>query len=203
MSDERPYPKKDDTLFKGDLDFHLNADISHWNKDLSGYARGYKNAADLIVKKVIEEEPRASMFNVSYLVFPLTFLYRQYIELRLKEIIFLGSRLNMDRQGFPTHHRIQELWKHARPYIEKVCGDLKESLDATEACIKEFSELDPIGMAFRYPADRDGKPHLPEWSVINLRHLAKTMEGLGNLLDDASEVIYIDLQQRSDYMEQY
>lgn len=203
MSDERPYPKKDDTLFKGDLDIHLNADISHWNKDLSGYARGYKQAADLIVTKVIEGDPRASTFTVSYLVFPLVFLYRQYIELRLKEIIFLGSRLNRDSHGFPKHHRIQELWKHARPYIERVCGDSKETLDATEACIKEFSDLDHDGMAFRYPADREGKPHLPEWSVINIRHLAETMQRLGNLLDDASEVIYIDLQQRSENLEQY
>jgi len=86
MSDERPYPKKDDALFKGDIDIYLNADISHWNKDLSGYAKGYKAAADFIVDGAIEGY-RSFDFNVSYIVFPVVFLYRQYIERRLKEIV--------------------------------------------------------------------------------------------------------------------
>ena len=119
MSEEKHYPKKGDTLFKGDLDIHLNADISHWNKDLSGYAKGYKDAADFIVKGAIEGHSSYT-FNVSFLVFPVVFLYRQYIELRLKEIILLGTKTNYEEHGLPKHHRIDELWRHARHYVERL-----------------------------------------------------------------------------------
>lgn len=200
MPEERSYPQMGDTLFKGDLDIHLNADISHWNKDLSGYAKGYKDAADFIVNGVIEGH-RSYTFDVPYLVFPVVFLYRQYIELRLKEIILLGTRWKGERHGIPKHHRLHEIWKHARPYMEELGG--REHLDALEACIGEFASLDPDGMAFRYPTDRDGRPHLPEWTVINLRHLKETMEGLGHLLDDAAEMLYIGLQQRAEFSGDY
>ena len=119
MSDERPYPQKGNALFQGGLDIHLNADISYWNKDLSGYAKGYKDAADFIVNGAIEGH-RSHTFNAPYLVFPVVFLYRQYIELRLKEAILLGARLKGETHGFPKHHRIDEIWKHARPHIEGV-----------------------------------------------------------------------------------
>jgi hypothetical protein len=200
MSDERPYPKKGDTLFKGDIDIHLNADISYWNKDLSGYAQGYKAAADFIVNGAIDGH-RSYAFNVSYLVFPVVFLYRQYIELRLKEILLLGIHTNYETHGLPKHHRVDELWKHARRYVEHLAPI--DSLDALEVCIQEFSSFDSEGMAFRYPVDKQGKPHLPEWTVINLRHLGETMERIGNLLDDSAEVLYIGLQQRNEFINEY
>lgn len=198
MSEEILYPQKGDTLFQGDLDLHLNADISYWNKDLHGYAKGYKDAADFIVNGAIEGH-RSYTFNVPYLVFPVVFLYRQYIELQLKAIILVGIRLKGNKHGFPKHHRIDEIWKHARPYIEYVSPkDLHDELDALGECINEFSALDPEGMAFRYPVDHEGKPHLPEWSVINLRHLKETMEKVGNVLEGATEAQYVYLQTQTD-----
>jgi len=199
---ERSFPQKGDTLFQGGLDINLNADISYWNKDLSGYAKGYKDAADVIVNGVIEGN-RSYTFRVPYLVFPVVFLYRQYIELRLKEAILLGIRINYEQHGLPKHHRIDEIWKHARPYMEEVSLSPHDDLDALEACIQEFCLLDPDGMAFRYPADKEGKPHLPEWTVINLKHLGETMEKIGNLLDGATEVMFIALQQRAEFQEDF
>ena len=32
MSEEKSHPQKGDALFKGDLDFRLNPDISYWNE---------------------------------------------------------------------------------------------------------------------------------------------------------------------------
>lgn len=200
MSEERPYPKKGDTLFQGGGDIHLNADISYWNKDLSAYAKGYKDAADFIVNGAIDGN-RSYTFNVSYLVFPVVFLYRQYIELRLKEIILRGIRTNHEKHSIPKHHRVDELWRHARPYVEHIAP--KDGLDALEVCIQEFSSFDMEGMAFRYPVDKQDKPHLPEWTVINLRHLGETMDRVGNLLDDSAEVLYIGLQQRSEFSNEY
>jgi len=98
--------------------------------------------------------------------------------------------------GFPKHHHIDELWKHARPYIETYCDH--EPLTALGVCINEFCSFDYDGSAFRYPVDREGKPHLPEWTVVNIRHFGETMQRIGNLLDDAAEFLYINLQQMNE-----
>jgi len=58
-------------------------------------------------------------------------------------------------------------------------------------------------MAFRYPVDRAGKPHLPEWTVINLRHLGETMEKIGELLDGVTEGMYVLLQQQNEVSNEY
>lgn len=191
--DERPYPTKGDTLFTEGLDIAVNADISHWTKDFSSYGKGYKDAADIIVNDAIEKS-ELHTFQVPYIVFPVVFLYRQYIELRLKETIVLGTQLKGETHGLSKyhHHRINEIWRDARPYIEaESLNGPRDSLDALDACIKEFNLIDPEGMAFRYPVDKKGNPHLPEWTVINLRHLKETMEKIGNLLDDTTEALYV------------
>lgn len=198
MNEEsRPFSPTGDRLFKGDLDIDLNADISHWNKDLHAYAEGYRDAADLVVEGVLDN-PQDLSSRVSYLVFAVVFLYRQYLELRLKEIILLGSQLYSPQpQGFPRHHKIAELWSHARPFLERLAPNgPHDDLDAVEACVNEFSALDPKGIAFRYPVDLTGNRTLSQdWMVINLRHLALTMSKIANLLDDSSEAILVLWQQ--------
>ena len=203
MSDEpRPYPEKGDQLFRGDWDIALNADISHWNKDLHAYATGYRTAADLIVQNAATD-PTTLSSHASYLVFPVVFLYRQYLELRLKEIIIIGSRLYGKKpMGYPKHHKIAELWSHARPYLERV--NPRDPLDAVENCIEEFSSLDPDGSAFRYPMRLSGESTIPQdWIVINLRHLGEIMTKLGNLLDDSSEALFIRWEQEEEVRDEW
>ena len=71
-------------------------------------------------------------------------------------------------------------------------------MTALGVCINEFCSFDYDGSAFRYPVDREGKPHLPEWTVVNIRHFGETMQRIGNLLDDAAEFLYINLQQMNE-----
>ena len=116
----------------------------------------------------------------------------------------MGIRLNAETHGLPQHHRIDELWKHASPYIEDVSPKgSHDELETLQTCINEFCSLDPEGMAFRYPVDRAGKPHLPEWTVINLRHLGETMEKIGELLDGVTEGMYVLLQQQNEVSNEY
>lgn len=195
MNDERPYPMKGDTLFHGGLDIDATAEISRWTSDFSSYGKGYKDGADIIVTDAIAQA-ESQTSQIPYIVFPVVFLYRQYIELRLKETIALGTLI---KGGMPDlskyhHHRINDIWKDARPYIEaEPLLGAYESLDALDACIKEFSTIDPDGMAFRYPVDKKGNAHLPKATAISLRHLKDTMEKIGNLLDDATGYMYMAL----------
>lgn len=146
------------------------------------YATGYKLAGDLLV-----EHTKNTRSDQDPLVYPIVFLYRQYLELRLKELIKIGSQYLDISQKIPTHHRINDLWKKCKKILEKIPPDNpKNDLDVVEACINQFSETDPSSMAFRYPTDKKGSPSISSLKYINLRILSKVIDRVGSLLDGTS-----------------
>ena len=72
-----------------DLGGNHNARIPGYS-DLFAHIEGYKRAADL-VWAAIKPNPRAA--GIDYLVYPMIFLYRYFVELSLKDIIATGSHL--------------------------------------------------------------------------------------------------------------
>lgn len=188
-------PKKGDKLFKSDSDWWHNACLNYWGVDLDTYAIGYKQAADILVRRVKEIRSKQDT-----LVYPIVFLYRQYIELRLKELILNGSRLlGSPKRLRKPDHEIDKYWLHCRKIFEKVWPEApKDDLDDIEECIKEFSRVDPKSISFRYPKDKEGKPSIRGLSHINLRNLSEVIDRIASLLDGASTGISIYLDQKSE-----
>lgn len=188
-----PWPEKGDKLFTASSDWQNNACLNQFNTDWHPYIQGYHRAADVLVKNIVEED----RFNVDYLVYPIIFLYRQYLELQLKAIILDGNQL-FDRVCEPpiTHHDILSLWTQCRRIFKEACAECPE-LGAVENCIKEFCMLDKSSMAFRYPVDKKENPSLPNVpNLINVRHLADTMAKIINLLDCAHTEIQVRLDAK-------
>jgi len=186
-----PWPKKGDQLFKSDVDWWHNACLNFLPDQWNLYAVGYKRAADLLVECVGQTRRHQDT-----LVYPIVFLYRQYLELRLKELIRNGSLLFDIHRKILRHHKIKELWMQCRKILEKEeFGCSSNDLDAIEECIHHFSEKDPYSMAFRYPTDKNGNRTLPGLTNINLRNIAEVVERIASLLDAASTCIsyYLDI----------
>lgn len=189
-----PWPQKGDQLFNPGEDWWLSAYIQPWNKDFSAYAEGYKKAADIVTDHVTTTSEGDRSVR-DYVVFPVAFLYRHYIELRLKEILLVGGRLYDLKERLPKHHRIDELWKHARSIVKETSAS--EDLDVMDACISEFAKMDQNSQSFRYPVDRDGNQSIkPDQLVISLPHLRDVMERLGSFLDTAADYLHILYQQK-------
>jgi hypothetical protein len=194
ISNSIPWPRKGDQLFKADVDWWHNACLNYLHDDWTLYSEGYKRAGDLLV-----EHMKESRSYQDFLVYPIVFLYRQYIELRLKELIRDGNQLIDNPKKFPKHHKIDELWKHCRRILEKVWPEgPAEDLDAVEECIHQFSEKDPTSMAFRYPTDKNGNRSLPSLSHINLRNLSEVMARISSLLDGTSMAISVYLENKQE-----
>ena len=85
-----PWPQKGDQLFNPSEDWWLSAYIQPWNKNFHAYAMGYKMAGD-IISDVVTGADRGHESTRDYVVYPVVFLYRHYIELRLKEIFWLEA----------------------------------------------------------------------------------------------------------------
>ncbi|MBO1023059.1 hypothetical protein IPV08_24200 [Methylobacterium sp. SD274] len=157
---------------------------------------GYRGAADALVEKT-----REGSYEKDSLVFPIIFLYRQFIELELKGIIASYGR----RCDVPPNwqsHRLDELWKSVHRIMEYFeIEDVDGANTAVGEVIREFAAIDPNSFSFRYPVTRDGKPILyGDVKRVDLLRLKEVMEGVANLLSGTD--CYIDDIERSGYFEQ-
>jgi hypothetical protein len=129
-----------------------------------------------------------------FLVYPIVFLYRHYIELTLKEIIartpYLIERdLSEAEKKHLTGHRLDLLWSDFKPLsgdITKAGGwvDLPiEDINGIDDYIRQISEIDPDSQRLRYSHLKKGEPSLPEQLThINLRHFGELMDRLARYL---------------------
>lgn len=172
--------KHDRVLFKADDDWQYNACVNWASWEV--YAGGYKEAADRLVRSILQNR-----MSLDALIYPVVFLYRHWIELRLKEIISQGSILLRKPELAPMSHDLQKLWQPARI----VMTELWPEADVTELAlvdnsIEEFNKVDPTSTVFRYMRDKQQKISLPDdISHINVRNLAQRMDGLAVYLDGA------------------
>lgn len=175
------------SLFSGDKNWKANACLN-WSHDTIGlYIEGYREAADKLVHDVVE-----SGTNQDILVFPISFLYRQYIELQLKHIIRESRIFLEDGVSFPEHHRIGDLWNTANSLMARIIKDHDQSIkdyitkadvQAIKTIITEFVKVDPESFSFRYPKDKKGNNNLGGIQYINLRKLHDQMDVLKEKLD--------------------
>ena len=147
------------SIFSSDsADWTLNACVNYLHNPLILYIEGYKKAAD----KLIQEVKKESIY-LDILVYPILFLYRQYIELQLKHLIQESKTLLEKKKGNSslTHHNLLDLWNsvnsHMRDIIEEYNYNeikeyiTKEDIKKINEIIREFDKIDPNSFSFRYP----------------------------------------------------
>jgi hypothetical protein len=207
--EEIRYPQPNDTLIKESGDKVLYADwmSGKWNF----YADAYKEAADKLVDQIQEDWGPDDK-----LILPIIFMYRHFVELKLKWIIihldgFSGTRIS---DGLFNQHRLFELWIYLKNHLNCLrCGQLdKDIKNGLEKLIKELSSLDPESFRFRYSHDtRFNEVPLPE--RISMEHFKTTMGVIDNGLEYIEAGIYMEKEARdldaelqvemNSYMEDY
>jgi hypothetical protein len=204
MTDELSFswPEEGDRLFTSDPDLWHNAHIVDAGDDWHQFIVGYKHAADVLIAKALDD-----WSDRNYLVLPAIFLYRQYLELQLKQLIRDGKALLNLEPIFPKTHHLGKLWAECRKVVEEIYPSDSSSptkdLLAVEECIIQFASIDPTSTAFRYPEDKDGRTLLPDDSrIIDLRNLLHVMDKIGNFLDGAATGISVYLDDKKE-MESY
>jgi hypothetical protein len=166
------------------------------------YASGYKFAGNSLI-----EENAGGILNI--LIYPIVFLYRHYIELRLKQISIYGNEYfeepiitdkEMEKFIFGTHD-LDELWKRSRKVIEKLFPEeQEEKLSSMKKLINIFIEMDKRSFSFRYPIDRSGNPnHLDKRNFISVIRIKKIVNELGSYLDNTAHRIN-DMPGHGDFL---
>jgi hypothetical protein len=172
--------RQGDTLFRWGAGCRFNACIDPYGHTLYHIATCYKDAADALARTAA---PNTSDLFLDRAILPIVFLYRQHIELLLKDIIDIARRIEGEGSGYPKNHNLKNLWDNAIRLLRQHYGqDTPKELDYVQACVDEFQHHDPGSMAFRYPTDRDGLPNLRDLMHIDLRNLYEVMDRLSCLL---------------------
>jgi hypothetical protein len=198
-----PWPNATDEIFtRGEPDWHNNAMLMHGYGDRwAVYAIGYKEAADIVVNRVKDGHGYQD-----FLVYPVMFLYRQYLELMIKCLIRnTWKLLDEDESDNLSSHDIKRYWGICRALLERISpGDSVEALDHIGRLIDEFSQHDPGSFAFRYPVSKpDNKskkrtPTLQQLRVINLRNVQAVIANVAGLLEGAEGLIDQALDMKAD-----
>jgi len=185
-----------DLLAKGE-DWWLVACMD-WPRDRwIGYVRGYWKAATLIAEQVA-----VTGRDQDYLVYPFLMCWRHYVELQLKALILLARTYRRETAGLPLTHKIDQLWRVARPLIQDAFpSDSQDPLDNTERVLLQLNSFDPTSEHFRYPVQRDGSETLSTLGRVHIHRFHEAMEAVANLLDSLDIGIRVMIDQRNEYEE--
>ena len=175
------------------------------------YTIAYQEAVNLLIDNMI-------ITGRQNIVFPTIFLYRQYIELMLKEIILNNWSYLEISKPFPKSHDIYKLWEICRKAMQETDKlvdpgfaesqdyiiEIIQAYDDIETDLKKFAEIDPDSQHFRYPVDSQGNPREVnrELLIELLREFPELVKRISDNLDAISTGIYTILQIKYDGLAQ-
>lgn len=159
------------------------------------YALGYRRAGDALVERVAQTRSEQD-----FLVYPVVFCYRQYLELMLKADLCearaaFGISTPVPKRDPLNDHPLLPLWRDLRPLIERRWPDGGPEPDHVEDALRQFDTVDRRSFAFRYPTGKQGGPSLPQHMLrINLRNLAEVVARIGAFLEGTLDAFDADRQ---------
>ncbi|AWI92061.1 hypothetical protein C0214_27780 (plasmid) [Methylobacterium sp. DM1] len=144
---------------------------------------GYLRAADALVEKATTWS-----YERDTLVWPIVFLYRQYLELVLKgSIAEFGRDAGVEANW--KSHDLAFLWSEFKKIMHH--WDIQDEDKANTTVgkvIAEFSRIDPSSMSFRYPITHAGEPiELSGHERLDLLRLKDVMRGVANFMTGTTE----------------
>lgn len=176
-----PWPQKNAKLFihDGTPEHFSRIGWGDASQQYVLYMTGYKNAADTLIDHVL------ALKNVERLdtfIFPILFLYRQFIELELKWVFLVHSPADIPaKKAFiqEMKHDLCKLWSRIKPILlEEATPEERQDVDTVEDYVMQFDRLDKSSSSFRYPITMKLDQVLNDEQQINLPNLRQRMNEL-------------------------
>lgn len=167
------WPTKGDAPFVEAADPMDNANIADGFVRLVLMTEGYKKAGDLMVAAA-EQDPAER----GWLVFPILFNYRHFLELSLKyQLATYGPTVGIEPNW--NCHRLEVLWAAFTVMLERYGTDDPDEVDPVVGeIILEFAKIDPASYSYRYPVNKKGEPVPVDRENLHLPTLADVIDGV-------------------------
>lgn len=186
LDNELAWPQKGNKLFIDGVNKYEFAHFGweHTETQFWEYREGYKTAGDELINFAIKSK------NIKILdtfIFPVCFLYRQYLELVMKYIYLYFSDANKEEKIKTlkdTSHNLYEIWYKIKPLLQEAANERdKEAIEVVEDYINQFSAFDKSSVTFRYPVTKKLDGVLTGVQSINLPNLKDRMNELCNFFE--------------------
>lgn len=208
-----PWLKKGNRLF---VDGGGYFECSHFgwgsvDTQFYGYMEGYKKSADELIDLAIES---VDIKTLDTFIFPVCFLYRQYMELAMKYIYLKYSGSNKEKKISvikDVNHSLLKIWNKVKPIILEESGKKeKEDIKIVDDYINQFDLFDKSSFTFRYPITKELDGILTGERRMNLVNLKERMnelycffDGCTGKLEEISEYKAEMLSEYLSYMDDY
>lgn len=121
-------------------------------------------------------------------VFPILFLYRQYLELQMKDMVLNYGNMNTaEKKKFlkDSSHSLKKVWNKLKPILLDSGLNDKEIKDVeiVEGYIEQFHQRDLDSIKFRYPIGKELNRVVDREYRINLKNLRDRMKELENFFN--------------------
>ena len=189
------YPKKEKSLFITTGEKHEVARVGSGDMlaQFSDYTIAYFYTAIALIEKYADEYEEKEEYihhsneykeeilqhKLDECAMPVCFLFRQYLELTLKDIYIqysLAPPDELQKMINDVGHDLKKTWDYAKPIIETVLrSEDRDYFDGLESYVIQFHNNDQSSMKYRYPIDKKLKLY-SEDKKLNLFNLKKRME---------------------------
>jgi len=189
-----PRPEGDINLFSRSRNRQREVIIGGEDNDWYSYCTGYRRAATVLVNHITQKHYHSQRRDYSKYweapAYAVIFLYRHYLELRLKELILAyGGNLSI----ISNEHSLLNLWKELRKQDdvqpEVLHSESLKDIETAEKIIAQFDEIDRKSQVFRYPIDKAGRVTVPpiQFDLVRLKDM---LGWTSQFLDGWSEWVY-------------
>ena len=138
-----------------------------------GYIAGYKDSAD----NLLELSMKGGFLEAN--IFPIVFLYRQYLELLFKNII---AKMPQDDVSIEGLHNLKGMWEYISRIFEEDNVLDTNSLEFIKVVVLEFHDIDPKSSNFRYFFKYGNKLTLNRKIVIDTSLLKMAIDKVDTIL---------------------
>lgn len=156
-------------IFQAQKDWYHNACLSN-HMTVAELGRHYRESANALVLQMVADRGLLDVY-----VHSAVFLYRQSLELTLKELVWMSEFLLHGKKRFLMHHRILDLWQLAMANSTALLPGsfplTREESECVDRLIRQLHKHDPQSDAFRYPYDKKMKKTHPDVAHVNVRLL--------------------------------
>ena len=200
---EHPAENENVALFSESVHDDANAEIKANNttEQFYNYIHGYREAADVLVMNTMV---RGNQGYRDESVFPICFLYRQYLELSLKDMyLYYSADFETDKNDYIKKggHGLLHIWENKiMPMIKPLQENQYQidELNMIDGYINEFHNLDSTSMMFRYPINKERLPFHTSSRKINIVSLMNNMNKVERFLAFTSALLDVEKIRREE-----
>lgn len=138
-----------------------------------GYIAGYKQSADTLLETALKNG------FIEAQIFPIVFLYRQYLELLFKNILAKMSGIDIYKG---QAHDLEQMWNHINGIFKRDNVLSKNDRKFIKEVVQEFHMVDPKSSNFRYFFKRGNILTLEDELVVDTPLLKRAIDGVDTIL---------------------